>query len=316
MRRLLATSRGRLYAALAAVVVACAALGGAAWFASPSPSALGHRLEARLRGTGGRAIPLSKMPLILQHAVVATEDERFYRHHGIDVIGVLRALPYDITHLSLAQGASTITEQLAKVLYLGGNDHNPWRKLEDAAVAVKLENRYSKATILAAYLNSAYFGEQAYGVQAAAERYFGLPARSLDPAQATMLAGLIQAPSVYDPLRNPELGRARQTEVLRSLVRSGYFAEAHAAAVLAQPLRLRNGSVLAPIVDIDLSPAPAFVWWQLAVGAILTLIGSLSLIAFRRRRLGRAFTRVAITLVLLTVIVVGLGTVVRSFRTA
>jgi len=256
------------------------------------------------------------MPLILQHAVVATEDERFYRHHGIDVIGVLRALPYDITHLSLAQGASTITEQLAKVLYLGGNDHNPWRKLEDAAVAVKLENRYSKATILAAYLNSAYFGEQAYGVQAAAERYFGLPARSLDPAQATMLAGLIQAPSVYDPLRNPELGRARQTEVLRSLVRSGYLAEAHAAAVLAQPLRLRNGSVLAPIVDIDLSPAPAFVWWQLAVGAILTLIGSLSLIAFRRRRLGRAFTRVAITLVLLTVIVVGLGTVVRSFRTA
>jgi hypothetical protein len=99
-------------------------------------------------------------------------------------------------------------------------------------------------------------------------------------------------------------------------VRSGYFAEAHAAAVLAQPLRLRNGSVLAPIGDIDLSPAPAFVWWQLAVGAILTLIGSLSLIAFRRRRLGRAFTRVAITLVLLTVIVVGLGTVVRSFRTA
>ena len=175
MRRLLTTSRGRPCAALAAVVAACAALGGAAWLVSPTPSALGHRVEARLRGTGGRAIQLSKMPLILQHAVVATEDERFYRHHGIDVIGVLRALPYDITHLSLAQGASTITEQVAKVLYLDGNDHNPWRKLEDAAVAVKLENRYSKATILAAYLNSAYFGEKAYGVQAAAERYFGLP---------------------------------------------------------------------------------------------------------------------------------------------
>jgi hypothetical protein len=181
---------------------------------------------------------------------------------------------------------------------------------------VKLENRYSKATILAAYLNSAYFGEQAYGVQAASERYFGLPARSLDPARATMLAGLIQAPSLYDPLRNPELGRARQTEVLRSLVRSGYIGEAHAAAVLAQPLRLRDGTVLAPIVHIDLSPAPAFVWWQLGLGAILTSIGSLSLIAFRRRRVGSALTRVAVTLVLLTVIVLGLGTVVRSFRTA
>jgi penicillin-binding protein 1A len=256
------------------------------------------------------------MPLILQQAAVATEDERFYRHHGIDIIGVLRALPYDITHLSLAQGASTITEQLAKVLYLDGNDHNPWRKLEDAAVAVKLENRDSKATILAAYLNSAYFGEQAYGVQAAAERYFGRPARSLDPAQATMLAGLIQAPSLYDPLRNPDLGRARQTEVMRSLVRSGYLAEARAAAVLAQPLRLRNGTVLSPIVHIDLSPAPAFVWWQLALGAGLTLIGSLSLIAFRRRHLGSTLTRVAIALALLTVIAVGLSTAVRSFRIA
>jgi penicillin-binding protein 1A len=256
------------------------------------------------------------MPLILQHAVVATEDERFYRHHGIDIIGVIRALPYDITHFSLAQGASTISEQLAKVLYLGGNDHNPWRKLEDAAVAVKLENRYSKAAILAAYLNSAYFGEQAYGVQAAADRYFGIPARALDPAQATMLAGLIQAPSVYDPMSNPQLARARQTEVLSSLVRTGYLAEANAAAVMAQPLRLRNGNVLAPIVGIDLSPGPAFVWSQLAVGVILTLIGSLSLVTIRRRNLGNAFTRVAITLVFLLVIAVGLGTVVRSFRTA
>jgi membrane peptidoglycan carboxypeptidase len=185
--------RRKLVAGLASVVVACAAVGGAAWFASPPAVALGRRVETRLRGTGGRAIQLSQMPLILQHAVVATEDERFYRHHGIDVIGVLRALPYDVTHLSFAEGASTITEQLAKVLYLGGNDHNPWRKLEDAAVAVKLETRYSKARILSAYLNSAYFGEGAYGVEAAAERYFGIPAGALDPSQATLLAGLIQA---------------------------------------------------------------------------------------------------------------------------
>jgi penicillin-binding protein 1A len=257
------------------------------------------------------------MPLILQHAVIATEDERFYRHHGIDIIGVVRALPYDISHFSFAEGASTITEQLAKVIYLDGNDHNPWRKLEDAAVAFKLENQYSKPTILAAYLNSAYFGEHAYGVQAAAERYFGIAARALDPAQATLLAGLIQAPSLYDPLRNPQTGRARQTEVLRSLVRSGYLSEADAAAVLDRPLRLRNGRVLALIAGINLSPGPAFVWWQLTLGTILTLLGAVSFVASRRgRRIDNAWLRVAITLVYLVVFLVGLGTVVRSFRTA
>lgn len=315
IKRLVATGRGRLVAVAAAVVVSCLAVGGAAWLASPDPSALTRLVETRVREVGGRAIPLSQVPRILQRAVVATEDERFYRHHGIDIIGVLRALPYDLAHFSFAEGASTITEQVAKVLYLAGNDHSPWRKLEDAAVAVKLENRYSKATILAAYLNSAYFGEHSYGVQAAAERYFGIPARALDPAQATLLAGLIQAPSLYDPLHNPQLGRARQTEVLRSLVRGRYVTEADAAAVLARPLRLENGSVLAPIVGVNLSPGPAFVWWQLVFGAILTLLGSLVLVAIRKRRPGRAWTRLAIALVSLAVIVVGVGTVIRSFRT-
>ena len=150
--------------------------------------------------------------------MVATEDERFYRHHGIDLIGVLRALPYDLVHLSFAQGASTITEQVAKVLYLNGNDHSLWRKLEDAAVAVKLEGRYDKEQILGAYLNSVYFGEGAYGVWRASERYFGVSPRSLDLAQASLLAGLIQAPSAYDPFRDPALARARQVEVLRAMV--------------------------------------------------------------------------------------------------
>jgi Transglycosylase len=311
-------SRGRrkLVAGLVSVMVACAAVGGAAWFASPSAVALGRRVEMRLRGTDGRAIQLGQMPLILQHAVVATEDERFYRHHGIDVIGVLRALPYDISHFSFAEGASTITEQLAKVLYLGGNDHNPWRKLEDAAVAVKLENRYTKARILAAYMNSAYFGERAYGVQAAAEHYFGIPARALDAAQATLLAGLIQAPSLYDPARNPQLGRARQIEVVRSLERDRYLTEAEAAALLDRPLRLRDGKMLAPIVGADLSLAPAFVWWQLALGTILILLASISLVAIRRFGGANARARIGIGLVLLVLIVVGLGTVVRSFRTA
>ena len=119
--------------------------------------------------------------------------------------------------ISRSPRASTITEQLAKLLYLDGNDHSPWRKLEDAATAWKLENRYSKATILAAYLNSAYFGDGA-SVCKRPPNGTSESRHETDPAQATLLAGLIQAPSLYDPLRNPQLARARQTEVLSSLV--------------------------------------------------------------------------------------------------
>src|SRR5215471_15138455 len=214
--------RGRYLLVLAAAGVVIASLCTAAWLTSPSGVGLDARVHARLRAGGSRAVPLDRVAPILRQAVVATEDERFYRHHGIDVLGLLRALPYDLVHLSLAQGASTITEQLGKVVYLGGNDHTPWRKLEDAALALKLESRYSKEQILAAYLDTAYLGEGTYGVEAASEHYFGESPKRLDTAQATLLAGLIQAPSAYDPVRFPQRARARQVDVLRSLVRDGY----------------------------------------------------------------------------------------------
>lgn len=291
-------------------------VGAAAWFVSPSPSALAARVESRLHRSGGQPIAAGGIPLILREAVVATEDERFYRHHGIDVIGVFRALPYDLTHLSFAQGASTITEQVAKVLYLGGNDHNPWRKLEDAAVAWKLENRYTKAQILAAYLNSAYFGENAYGIEAASERYFGIPPRRLDLAQASLLAGLIQAPSLYDPYRDSGLARARQAEVLRSLVRNGFFDVSQATRTLARPLRLRAGVILPPLRGVDLAPGPAFVWWQLLLGATIVLVATAGLIASRLRR-GRLLRGVLVLrLVLFALVVIGAAAIVRSFRTA
>src|SRR5580765_4303951 len=180
------------------VAIAAAALFAAAWLASPTPTRLDARVQARLPASA-HAVTLDEVSPLLREAVVATEDERFYRHRGVDLIGVARALPYDLVHLSFAQGASTITEQVAKLLYLGGDDHSPWRKLEDAAVALKLEGRYTKEQILAAYLNSAYFGDGATGVRSASERYFGVAPGRLTTAQATLLAGLVQAPSAYDP---------------------------------------------------------------------------------------------------------------------
>jgi penicillin-binding protein 1A len=293
---------------------AAAAVG--AWVASPSPSALAVHVESRLHGTTGQAIGVGAIPTIMKEAVVSTEDERFYSHHGVDVIGVVRAIPYDLAHLSFAQGASTITEQLAKVLYLRGNDHSPWRKLEDAAVAWKLENRYTKAQILDAYLNSAYFGANAYGIEAASERYFGIPPRRLDASQASLLAGLIQAPSIYDPYTDPILARARQADVLRSLVRSGFLGVTEATSVLARPLRLRSGALLPPLRGVDLAPGPSFVWWQLALGAGLALVGVVGLTVTRVYRMQPLRGALALRLMLLAAVVIGAAALVRSFRTA
>src|SRR2546429_9136727 len=106
----------------------------------------------------------------MREAIVATEDERFYRHDGIDAVGILRAVPYDLSHLSLAQGASTITEQLAKLVYLGGDDSSAWAKLRDAAIALHIESQYSKEQILGDYLNTVYFGAGAVGVEPASKR--------------------------------------------------------------------------------------------------------------------------------------------------
>jgi len=261
-------------------------------------------------------VAATDLPPVLRDAVVATEDERFYRHHGIDVIGVLRALPYDLTHLSLAQGASTITEQVGKVLYLGGNDHDPWRKLKDVAVALKLEHRYTKAQILAAYLNSAYFGAGAYGIGAASERYFGLPPRRLDVAQVSLLAGLIQSPSRYDPFLHPTLARARQADVLRSLVRNGYLTEPRAAAVLARPLQLHLGAPLRGVAGVDLSTGAAFVWWELAVGAVLAVTAAVVLLTTRRRPLPAMAPVFLLRAMLFLVVLAGAAVIVRSFRTA
>ncbi len=300
--------------AVAAVALAVIGAVSAAWIATPSVATLQQLVARRVQGEGGRVVPLSRVARDLQDAVVATEDERFYRHHGIDLIGVLRAVPYDVTRLSLAEGASTITEQLAKLLYLGGNDHSPWRKLEDVVLALKLESRYGKKQILAGYLNAAYFGYGAYGIGAAADRYFGVSPAPLDLAQASLLAGLVQAPSAYDPVDHPAAARARQIEVLRSLVRDRYVTTAQADTALRAPLDVR-GVRLARSTEVALEPGPSFVWWELAVGAVV-LAGGAGLLLFAWRLPLGVRVATAVRLVAFAALLAGATVLVRSFRTA
>ena len=213
-------------------VAVVAAAFGVALFEAPSVADLAIRVATLERVNDVKPVRLSRLPATLGEAVVATEDERFYRQSGVDVLALGRAVPFDITHLSLAQGASTITEQLAKIVYLAGNDHSPWRKLTDIALGFRIGHRYDHEQVLSDYLNVAYFGAGAYGVENAAQRYFGRHATGLDLAQASLLGGLIQAPSHYDPILHPLRARDRQIAVLRSMVRNGYVTEARATAVI------------------------------------------------------------------------------------
>src|SRR5205823_2251426 len=185
-----------------------------------------------LASNGGTFVSLSGIAPVMQQAVVAAEDERFWGHHGIDTIGIARAVAYDASHLSLSEGASTITEQLAKELYLDGNDRSPIRKIQDAILAFRLESALTKDQILAAYLNTVYFGEGATGIAAASARYFGVPPSELTLAQASLLAGLIRSPSADDPLIDPAAARARQGSVLRAMVGADDVTQAQAVRAI------------------------------------------------------------------------------------
>jgi penicillin-binding protein 1A len=300
---------------LAALLVLAAALFAAAWASTPSAADLARQVQ-RLDGVTP-ALSVRGVAPILARAVVATEDERFYHHHGIDVLGLLRAAPYDLVHLSFAQGGSTITEQLAKLLYLQGDDHSPWRKLEDMALAVKLEDHYSKPAILAAYLDTAYYGAGAQGITAASMRYFGVPAGRLTLPEASLLAGLPQAPSLLDPFTDPTAARARQLDVLRSLVRVHAISFARAEAVLEQPLQLRGGSRLAPLPPSEaalVAPGPALAWSGAAIGIALACLG-IAVVALRGRLREPALVARASAVIAALFVLFGVTELLRSFRT-
>ena len=219
-------------AILAAVGLAAFA---ALWVTTPDPSDIHARVQALTRARGVPLLGENDVPPRLAQAVVAIEDERFYEHHGIDSIGLSRALLYDVTHLCLCQGGSTITAQLVKDVYLGGSDRG-FNKIVDMVVALKAERVLTKKQILADYLSEITSGFGRYGVTEAACAYFRAPLDGLTLGQYALLAGVTQAPSVYDPTVNPELARQRRAQVLSKMVVEHMITFAQAQAANAEPV--------------------------------------------------------------------------------
>ncbi|AWN42049.1 transglycosylase domain-containing protein [Methylobacterium durans] len=186
--------------------------------------------------TGGRVVGIKELPPYLPRAFVAIEDRRFYSHLGVDPVGIARAVAQNLTRRGVAQGGSTLTQQLAKNLFLTP-ERSASRKIQEAILALWLEHKYSKDEILELYLNRVYFGAGAYGVEAAAQRYFGKPAKSVSLAEAAMLGGLVQAPSRLAPNRNLPAAQARAAQVLAAMQDLGFAKPQDVKVALAQPAR-------------------------------------------------------------------------------
>jgi penicillin-binding protein 1A len=180
-------------------------------------------------------VPLTQMPKQLRDAVVAIEDERFWHHKGVDIRAMVRAAWADANEGRIVEGGSTITEQYVKNV-LADRERSVHRKLREAALAYQLEHKIGKSKILEGYLNTIYFGNGAYGVEAAADTYFGQPAERLTLAQAALLAGLIRSPNNYDPYDHPDAAASRRTAVLDKMSSLHLITAQEAASAKATPL--------------------------------------------------------------------------------
>ena len=184
--------------------------------------------------TGGAAVQLKSLPRHVPQALIAIEDRRFYSHFGLDVVGLARAVVTNITNRGVSQGGSTLTQQLAKNLFLTP-DRTMGRKIQEAVLSLWLEANYSKDQILELYLNRVYFGAGAYGIEAAARRYYDKPATALTLQEAATIAGLVKAPSRLAPTRNPEAAAARAQLVLSAMADQGFITSAQARTAIAHP---------------------------------------------------------------------------------
>jgi penicillin-binding protein 1A len=187
----------------------------------------------------------AEIPVALRDATVAIEDQRFYKHKGVDATAIVRAAFKDVTHGHIVQGGSTLTMQLMRNLYLGGDQHTLRQKIIEAKLAIEYEKRHNKQEILTNYLNSVPYGtvggQTALGVQAASRIFFDKPASKLDLPQAALLAGLPQAPSQYNPFRDAKSARERRNEVLGKMAELHYISGAQAASARSAPLELKRG---------------------------------------------------------------------------
>jgi penicillin-binding protein 1A len=169
-------------------------------------------------------VDAKKLPPNLINALIATEDRRFYKHFGIDPQGLLRALTVNLIHGRVVQGGSTITQQLAKNVFLKA-DRSLKRKIQEAMLAIWLEQRYTKNEILTMYLNRVYFGRGMYGIDSAAQKYFGKPAKQMSLYESAMMAGLLKAPTTYSPQNNLRAAQRRTKQVLLNMVAAEYISK-------------------------------------------------------------------------------------------
>ncbi len=197
-------------------------------------------LLVRLHGSEDRApVPLDRMSPTLRQAIVAAEDRRFWQHSGIDLRAIARAVLRNTEAAAVQQGGSTITQQYVKNVYLD-DDEALRRKLREVMLARTVEKRYVKEEILERYLNTVYFGNGAYGVEAAARRYFGKRAAELGLAESAFLAGVVRGPELYDPRVDPARAKERRDQVLTSMVELRMITSQEAGAASAAPLQLRS----------------------------------------------------------------------------
>ncbi len=180
-------------------------------------------------------VPIDQIPDDLVQALITIEDRQFYTHSGIDLKGILRAIIKDLMAGQFVEGASTITQQLAKTLFLT-QEKTLTRKFKEAILAFQLERRYTKNEILALYLNQIYFGSGAYGVESAAQHYFGKPASQMNLSQCALIAGLPKAPSRYSPLNNPDLAVQRRNLVLRVMRSQGLIDDSRYRQAIIRPV--------------------------------------------------------------------------------
>ena len=184
-------------------------------------------------------VSIQEVPTVMKQAILAAEDDRFYQHSGVDYLGILRAASANLVGGGKRQGASTITQQVARNFFLSG-EKTYTRKLYEALLSFKIENNLGKDQILELYINQIFLGQRAYGFAAAAQIYFGKPLKDISIAEAAMLAGLPKAPSAYNPIVNPKRARIRQQYVLRRMRELGNISDVQYEAALKEPLVVKR----------------------------------------------------------------------------